>query len=75
MAQIADIIVERNCNGTPAYIKKYGAMPSAFCSENSMDFPVAGISNETTEKALSEARRGKEKIFADAENMITNLYR
>ena len=79
MAQTADITIERNYNGTPAYIKfnykKYGALLNSFCMAHGIDFPIENIPNETTVNAIEEAHQGKGKIFPNVDNFIADLYK
>lgn len=79
MARTADITIERNYNGTPAYVKfnykKYGALLNSFCTAHGIDFPVENIPNETTVKAIEEAHQGKGKIFSNLDDFIADLYK
>ena len=77
MAQTADITIERNYNGTPAYIKfnykKYGALLNSFCMAHGIDFPVENIPNETTVKAIEKAKNYKKlKKYDSAESLLTD---
>jgi len=77
MARIADITIERNYNGTPAYIKfnykKYGELLDSFCRANGIDFPAVNVPNETTIKAIEKAKNYKKlKKYDSAESLLAD---
>jgi hypothetical protein len=77
MARMTDITIERNYNGTPAYVKfnykKYGALLNSFFAANGIDFPAAEVPNETTIKAIEEAHNYKKlKKYNSAEELIAD---
>jgi hypothetical protein len=79
MIRTADITIERNNNGTPAYIKfnykKYGALLNDFCRAQGIDLPIENIPNETTVKAIEKAHQGKGKVFSNVDDFIADLYK
>ncbi|GHT64333.1 hypothetical protein FACS189451_11880 [Bacteroidia bacterium] len=79
MARMTDITIERNYRGAPAYIKfnykKYGALLNSFFIEKGIDCPFLHIPNETTVKAMEEARQGKGKTFSSVDDLIADLYK
>jgi hypothetical protein len=79
MARTADITIERNYRGAPAYIKfnykKYGTLLNSFCTANGIDFPAVNIPNETTIKAIEDAHHEKGKVFSNVDDFIADLYK
>jgi hypothetical protein len=80
MIRTADITIERNNNGTPAYIKfnykKYGTLLNSFFAAQGIDLPVENVPNEITVKALEKAKNYKRlKKYDSVEKLLADCLR
>jgi hypothetical protein len=75
MDNTTGIIIERTCEGTPAYIKfdygKYSKILQSMFQEKGLDYPIEDIPSSKTEAAIKEAKNYRKlKRFDSVESLL-----